>query len=53
VDLRVIDASIQEDTAAVSVLRTDIVVGGAGGSHPPEEETLRFQRRGGSWAIAP
>ncbi len=52
VDLRVIDAALQEQTATLSVLRTDVIVGGRGGSPPPEEETLRFERKGGTWSIA-
>jgi hypothetical protein len=49
-DLRVLDVTMDGERAAVSVLRTDVVVGGRG-SRPPVEETLHFERRGGSWAL--
>jgi hypothetical protein len=52
VDLRVIDAVWQDQSATLSVLRTDVIVGGRGGSAPPQEETLRFERRSGAWSIA-
>jgi hypothetical protein len=51
VDLRVIDASATEATAQVSVLRTDVIIGGRGGIPGPVEEVLRFDRRSGSWQM--
>ncbi len=51
-DVRVVDASVQGDEALVSLLSTDVIVGGRGGPTPPVEETLRFVRRAGRWALA-
>jgi tetratricopeptide (TPR) repeat protein len=51
VDLRVVDAAARRDDAVVTVLRTDVIVDGRGGARPPVEETLRFVRRSGGWAL--
>lgn len=50
-DLRVLDVKARGDLATVSVLRTDVIVGGSGGPHDPTEETLRFWRRRGEWLL--
>jgi hypothetical protein len=51
VDLRVVDAQARREDALVTVLRTDVIVDGRGGARAPVEETLRFVRRGGAWAL--
>jgi tetratricopeptide (TPR) repeat protein len=50
-DLRVLDVKARGDLAVVTVLRTDVIVGGAGGPRDPTEETLRFWRRRGEWVL--
>lgn len=51
-DLRVLDVKARGDLAVVTVLRTDVIVGGAGsGPRDPTEETLRFWRRRGEWML--
>ena len=50
-DLRVLDVQARGDLAVVSVLRTDVIVGGQGAPHDPTEETLRFWRRRGEWML--
>jgi tetratricopeptide (TPR) repeat protein len=50
-DLRVLDVKTRGDLATVTVLRTDVIVGGSGGPHDPTEETLRFWRRRGEWLL--
>jgi hypothetical protein len=50
-DLRVLDINARGDLATVSVLRTDVIVGGTGGPRDPTEETLRFWRRRGEWLL--
>jgi tetratricopeptide (TPR) repeat protein len=50
-DLRVLDVKQQGDLATVSVLRTDVIVGGSGAPRDPTEETLRFWRRRGEWLL--
>ncbi|MFI5183082.1 MAG: hypothetical protein ACHQNV_01690 [Vicinamibacteria bacterium] len=51
-DLRVIEASVQGSEARVTILSTNvIVVKGREGSTEPTEETLRFVRHGGTWAL--
>ena len=50
-DLRVLDVKARGDLAVVTVLRTDVIVGGAGGPRDPTEETLRFWRRRGQWMM--
>lgn len=51
VDLRVLEAASEPPEAVVTVLRTDAVVGGRGGERPPEEETLRFEKRPEGWIL--
>jgi hypothetical protein len=51
VDLRVLDVQAAPVEAIVSVLRTEVVVGGKGGQSAPEEETLRFERRPEGWIL--
>ena len=50
-DLRVLDIKARGDLAVVTVLRTDVIVGGATGPRDPTEETLRFWRRRGEWML--
>jgi tetratricopeptide (TPR) repeat protein len=50
-DLRVLDVKTRGDLAVVTVLRTDVIVGGPGGPRDPTEETLRFWRRRGEWVL--
>jgi tetratricopeptide (TPR) repeat protein len=50
-DLRVLDVEMRGELAIVSVLRTDVIVGGRGGPRDPVEETLRFARRRGEWVL--
>ena len=50
-DLRVLDIKARGDLAVVTVLRTDVIVGGTGGPRDPTEETLRFWRRRGEWVL--
>jgi hypothetical protein len=50
-DLRVLDVNARGDLATVTVLRTDVIVGGAGAPRDPTEETLRFWRRRGEWVL--
>ena len=52
IDLRVLDVGARRrPDAVVTVLRTEVVVGGRGGEAPPEEETLRFEQRPGGWIL--
>jgi tetratricopeptide (TPR) repeat protein len=51
IDLRVLDAAFTSAEAVVTVLRTEVVVGGRGGDTPPEEETLRFEKRPEGWIL--
>ena len=50
-DLRVLDVKTRGDLAVVTVLRTDVIVGGSGAPRDPTEETLRFWRRRGEWVL--
>jgi hypothetical protein len=52
-DLRVLDVVVRGAEAEVPVLRTNVIVraGGQGGSDDPIQETLRFERRDGVWAL--
>jgi len=52
-DLRVLEVVRHGDRATVSVLRTDLIIGGRQAEAPPVEETLRFERRGAAWGIQP
>jgi hypothetical protein len=51
-DLRVLDVIPSRGAVVVSVLRTDVIVGGRGAPPAPVEETLRFERRDGIWRLA-
>jgi tetratricopeptide (TPR) repeat protein len=51
IDLRVLDVSLAPEEAIVTVLRTEVVVGGRAGEVPPEEETLRFEKRPEGWVL--
>jgi hypothetical protein len=51
IDLRVLDAALTPVEAVVTVLRTEVVVGGQGRESPPEEETLRFEKRPEGWIL--
>ncbi len=50
-DIRVLDVHKEGEVFAVSILSTDVIVGGKGTSGPPLEETLRFDRQGGAWLL--
>jgi len=50
-DLRVLDVAVQGDAAEVPILLAVQVLGGAQAARPPLEETLRFERRGGTWVL--
>ena len=50
-DLRVLDVKTRGDLAVVTVLRTDVIVGGPGAPRDPTEEALRFWRRRGEWVL--
>jgi len=50
-DLRVLNIEVHGDLATVSVLRTDVIVGGPVGPQDPAEEALRFWRRRGEWLL--
>lgn len=51
IDLRVLDAAPTPAEALVTVLRTEVVVGGRGGDRAPEEEALRFLKRPEGWVL--
>ena len=51
-DLRVLDVIPSRGLMVVSVLRTDVIVGGRSAPAAPVEETLRFERRDGAWRLA-
>jgi hypothetical protein len=51
IDLRVLDVTASSERAAVPVLRTDVIVGGAAAQSAPVEEVLRFQRGPAGWAL--
>ena len=51
VDLRVLDVQPLPAEAIVTLLRTEVVVGGRGGASAPEEETLRFEHRPEGWML--
>jgi hypothetical protein len=50
-DLRVLEVSASGDAAVVTLLRTDVIVGGRGNASAPVEEILRFERRRGAWSL--
>lgn len=51
-DVRVLDVTVEGDTARVSILSTDVIIGGRGAAPPPSEESLTFERRRGVWELA-
>jgi tetratricopeptide (TPR) repeat protein len=50
-DLRVLDVTTGPDTASVSLLSTDVIIGGRTDSRPAHEETLHYERKNGVWAL--
>jgi hypothetical protein len=50
-DVRVLDVALRADGADVEVLRKDTIVGGTHRLPEPAEETLRFDKRKGVWAL--
>jgi hypothetical protein len=50
-DVRVLDVAIRADAADVDVLRNDTIIGGSHRAPAPSEETLRFEKRKGAWAL--
>lgn len=50
-DLRVLDVAVQADAAEVPILLAVQGLGGGQAARPPIEETLRFERRGGTWVL--
>jgi tetratricopeptide (TPR) repeat protein len=50
-DVRVLDVALRADGADVEVLRKDTIVGGTRRVPEPAEETLRFDKRKGVWAL--
>jgi tetratricopeptide (TPR) repeat protein len=50
-DLRVLEVILDADRATVSLLRTDVIVGGRQDARPPVEETLRFVRGKDDWTL--
>jgi hypothetical protein len=50
-DLRVLSVTTRGDLAVVTILRTEVIVGGSVPSREPTEETLRFWRRRGEWLL--
>lgn len=50
-DLRVLDVAVQADAAEVPILLAVQGLGGGQATRPPIEETLRFERRGGTWVL--
>jgi tetratricopeptide (TPR) repeat protein len=52
-DVRVLDVVVTGDRALVTILCTDVIIGGKGAPQATHEETLRFQRRQGAWTLGP
>ena len=52
-DLRVLDLQFEDGDAVVTVLATYVIVDGRQAPKAPEEETLRFSRKGETWALRP
>jgi tetratricopeptide (TPR) repeat protein len=52
-DIRVLDLVADGNQALVTILSTDVIVGGRREAGPPLEEKLRLVRSGGAWALAP
>ena len=50
-DLRVLEVKTRGDLATVTLMRTDVIVGGPSGTHDPTEEQLHFWRRRGEWML--
>ena len=50
-DLRVLEATTRGDFAVITVLRTEVIVGGPGGAREPTKETLRLWRRRDGWML--
>ncbi len=51
-DVRVLDVTLEGDNAAVTILCTDVIIGGRGAAPAPSEESLTFQLRRGAWELA-
>jgi hypothetical protein len=51
-DVRVLEVAVTGDSAVVSLLCTDVIIGGRGAARQPFEESLRFERRRGAWALS-
>lgn len=50
-EMRILNVATQGDEAEVTLLRSDVIIGGGGTDGAPVEETLRFRRQGGAWAL--
>lgn len=50
-DLRILRAVRDDDEVMVTVLRTDVIVGGRGGQQAPSEEVFHFVRSENQWAL--
>jgi tetratricopeptide (TPR) repeat protein len=50
-DLRVLEATTRGDFAVITVLRTEVILGGPGGAREPTKETLRLWRRRDGWML--
>jgi len=51
IDLRVLDIVQVGEGVAVTVLRTDVIVGGSASRTAPVEEVLRFQHGAAGWGL--
>jgi len=51
-DLRILEVAVTGSQAVVTVLRTDVIVGGQARARPPVEETLKLVQESGSWVLA-
>lgn len=51
-DTRVLDVAVEGETARVTILCTDVIIGGRREAPAPSEETLSFERRRGAWELA-
>jgi hypothetical protein len=51
IDLRVLEIVQVGDGVAVTVLRTDVIVGGSAAQTAPVEEVLRFQHGPSGWGL--
>jgi tetratricopeptide (TPR) repeat protein len=52
IDLRVLDIVQVGEGVAVTVLRTDVIVGGSSSQTAPVEEVLRFQHGAAGWGLS-